>query len=264
VTGRFAAAGELASTILAPGQVGYHPYDLYPTPDGRGDPNKAKALLAQAGYPHRLIPGFATLGSGRLAATRKPIEASLLRAGIHLKVTTDQPGAPHFEALGNPAKRLEHQLAQSGWALDHLGDNARQSIVPQDDSRIPADVGADFSEYDNPAVNRLIDRALAEPSRDAGRPCGPSSTSGSCGMRPGAAGVGAVRVPVGPEGPRLGVRPLRARARPHRRVAGPAEFLTAAVSPARPSRRGHRSQQVSRGVPAATCPGHAGPRHCSA
>lgn len=42
MTGRFAAAGELASTILAPGQVGYHPYDLYPTPDGRGDPNKRR------------------------------------------------------------------------------------------------------------------------------------------------------------------------------------------------------------------------------
>jgi ABC-type transport system substrate-binding protein len=31
---RFAATGELASTILAPGSLGYHPYDLYPTPGG--------------------------------------------------------------------------------------------------------------------------------------------------------------------------------------------------------------------------------------
>jgi peptide/nickel transport system substrate-binding protein len=166
IAGRYAATGELASTILAPGSLGYHPYDLYPTPGEQGDPAKARALLAEAGYPNGLTLGFATLGSGRLAATRKPIEASLARAGIRLKVHTDRPEGPHFEALANPAKRLEHQLAQSNWGPDYLGDNARQSIVPQYDSRVPREVGGDFSEYDNPTVNGLIDRALAEPDRD--------------------------------------------------------------------------------------------------
>jgi len=164
VAGRFAATGELASTIMAPGSLGYRHYDLYPTPGGRGDPAKARALLAAAGYPHGLTLGFATFGSGRLAAGRKPIEDSLKRAGIRLKVTTNKEWDPHFEALRNPAKRLEHQLAQSGWILEYFGDNARQSIVAQYDSRL-TDTG-NFSEYDNPAVNRLIDRALAEPDWD--------------------------------------------------------------------------------------------------
>jgi peptide/nickel transport system substrate-binding protein len=31
--------------------------------------------------------------------------------------------------------------------------------VPQYDSRLPSSVSANFSEYDNPEVNRLIDRA---------------------------------------------------------------------------------------------------------
>jgi len=165
IAGRYAAAGELASTILAPGSLGYRPYDLYPTPGGRGDPAKARALLAEAGYPHGLTLGFATL-SGRLAAGTKPIEASLRKAGIRLKVTTHREWGPHFEALSNPAKRLEHQLAQRGWIPDYLGDNARQSIVPPYDSRLDPAVSGDFSEYDNPKVNRLIDRALAEPGRD--------------------------------------------------------------------------------------------------
>jgi ABC-type transport system substrate-binding protein len=160
---RFAATGELASTILAPGSLGYHAYDLYPTPGGRGDPAKARALLAAAGYPNGLTLGFATLGSGRLAAGRKPIEASLKRAGIRLKVTTNEGPNPHFEALADPAKRLEHQLAQGGWISDYLGDNARQTILPQYDSRLHIN---NFSEYHNPAVNRLIDRALAEPDWD--------------------------------------------------------------------------------------------------
>jgi peptide/nickel transport system substrate-binding protein len=164
IAGRFAASGELASTIMAPGSLGYHHYDLYPTPGGQGDPAKARALLAAAGYPKGLTLGFATLGSGRLAAGRKPIEESLKKAGIRLKVTTNLPWDPHFQALGNPAKRLEHQLGQNGWLPDYLGDNARHWIVPQYDSRLP-DSG-NFSEYHNPTVNRLIDRALAEPNRD--------------------------------------------------------------------------------------------------
>jgi peptide/nickel transport system substrate-binding protein len=163
IAGRWAAIGELASTIMAPGSLGYRHYDLYPTPGGRGDPAKARALLAEAGYPNGLTLGFATL-SGRLAAGRKPIEESLKRAGIRLKVTINREWEPHFQALGNPAKRLEHQLAQSGWRLDYLGDNARQSIVPQYDSRLGFQ--DNFSEYHNPAVNRLIDRALAEPDPD--------------------------------------------------------------------------------------------------
>jgi len=159
----FAATGELASTIMAPGSLGYRPYDLYPTPGGRGDPAKAKALLAEAGYPNGLTLGFATWGS--MAAGTVPIEESLKKAGIRLKVTTNR-GDSHFEALRNPAKRLERQLAQSGIGYN-FGDNARGTIVPQYDSRLGFQDNQDnFSEYHNPAVNRLIDRALAEPDRD--------------------------------------------------------------------------------------------------
>ena len=105
------------------------------------------------------------MGSGSLAAGRKPIEASLKKAGIDLRVTTNREWHPHFDALGNPAKRLEHQLAQGGWLPDYRGDNARMAIVTQYDSRIDPAVSGNFSEYYSPAVNRLIDRALAEPDQ---------------------------------------------------------------------------------------------------
>jgi peptide/nickel transport system substrate-binding protein len=165
VTGRFAAAGELASTIMAPGSLGYRHYDLYPTPGGRGDPAKAKALLAEAGYPNGLTLTFVTWGSGKYAGTLEPIKASLARAGIRLKVKTFRQLDLFDKSLAIPAKRLEHQLGQSVWRPDYLGDNARQSIVTQYDSRIDPTVSGNLSEYHNPAVNRLIDRALAEPDR---------------------------------------------------------------------------------------------------
>ena len=166
LAGRHAPAGELASTILAPGSLGYHPYDLYPTPGGRGDPAKARALLAEAGYPNGLTLGFVALGNDRYAATIKPIEESLKRAGIDLKVTRYQGADLWEKSLAIPAKRLEHQLGQTIWNPDYLGDNARQTIVSQFDGRLlHSNLVANFSEYNNPAVNRLIDRALAEPDQ---------------------------------------------------------------------------------------------------
>jgi peptide/nickel transport system substrate-binding protein len=165
IAGRFAPTGELASTILAPTSLGYQPYDLYPTPEGRGDPARAKALLAEAGHPKGLTLGFATFGSGRLAAGNQAIKESLAKAGIRLKVKSFKPDELHEKSLAVPARRLEHQVGHSGWTNSWPGDNARDTVEPRYDSRFPLAVGANFSEYDNPAVNRLIDRALAEPDQ---------------------------------------------------------------------------------------------------
>jgi peptide/nickel transport system substrate-binding protein len=165
-SGRSRPAGELASTILAPGSPGYHHYDLYPTPGGRGDPAKAKALLAEAGYPNGLTLGFTTAGTGGFAAARKPIQESLAKAGIRLKPKIYQLKYLWEKGLGVPSKRLEHQLGQTAWCPDFIGDNARGTIVPLFDGSLDPAMSVNFSEYDNPTINRLIDRALAEPDRD--------------------------------------------------------------------------------------------------
>jgi ABC-type transport system substrate-binding protein len=164
VAGRYAPTGELASTILAPNSLGYQHYDLYPTPGGRGDPAKAKALLAEAGYPKGLTLGFVTFSSGTRAAGNKAIKDSLARAGIRLKVKSFKPDQLHEQSLAIPEKRLEHQVGHSGWGNTWPGDNARDTIEPRYDSRLHG-IDGNFSEYHNPAVHRLIDRALAEPDQ---------------------------------------------------------------------------------------------------
>jgi peptide/nickel transport system substrate-binding protein len=162
---RFAPTGELASTILAPGTLGYQRYDRYPTLGGRGDPARAKALLAEAGYPRGLTLSYATTSTGSYAAPTKAIKDSLARAGIRLNVNTYKGKALWEESLLLPAKRLDHQLGHGIWCQDYPGDNARQWIVNQYDGRLPLGVSGNFSEYNNRHVNRLIDRALAEPDQ---------------------------------------------------------------------------------------------------
>jgi peptide/nickel transport system substrate-binding protein len=58
---RFGATGQLASTIMAPGSLGYHHYDLYPTPGGPGDPAKAQGVAGRGRLPRRADPGLCVL-----------------------------------------------------------------------------------------------------------------------------------------------------------------------------------------------------------
>ena len=52
-----AYAGAPATTVLSPTLAGHSTFDLYPSQDAAGDPDKARELLAEAGYlppcPHR-------------------------------------------------------------------------------------------------------------------------------------------------------------------------------------------------------------------
>jgi peptide/nickel transport system substrate-binding protein len=105
-------------------------------------------------------------GTGSYVDTIKPIRDSLARAEIHLKPKTYTENDLFGKSLAIPAKRLEHQVGQGIWGFDYPGDNARQTIVTQYDGRLDPAVGGNFSEYNSPEVNRLIDRALAEPDRD--------------------------------------------------------------------------------------------------
>lgn len=158
-------AGDIGSSILPPTQFGYSKYNLYPSKDSRGNPEKAKQLLREAGYPNGLTLNYVGMSTGYGPAVTTAIQASLGRAGIKLKIKTYQGFSIYFESLLFPAKRLEHQIADAEWCPDYPGDGARSFFLPlfHSESIMPA-ANNNMAEYAVPEVDRKIDAALAERS----------------------------------------------------------------------------------------------------
>ncbi len=160
-------AGDPASTILTPTLLGYQKYDLYPTPDNRGDPVKAKQLLVQAGFSNGITLTYVGPDSGKGDAVNTAVQASLLRAGIKLKIHKYAGSAVYTDSLQLTRKRAEHQIGQAAWCPDYPGDGTRSFMVPLVDGRsIQASANNNYGEEDNPAINAKIDQALAEPDRN--------------------------------------------------------------------------------------------------
>src|SRR6266571_575738 len=159
-------AGDPASTVLTPTLVGFNKYDLYPSPDSKGDVAKAKQLLTDAGFPNGITLNYVGQNAGKSAQVNTAVQAGLARAGIKLKVKTFSGYSIYTDSLGLPRKRAEHQMGNAGWCPDYPGDGARSFVVPLLDGRSIQPAGNNnYGEYDNPAVNTKIDQALAEPDK---------------------------------------------------------------------------------------------------
>ncbi len=163
--GRLAA--EPATTILPPTLAGYQKYDLYPSPGNRGDPVKAKQLLAQAGYPDGVTVTMVSDSSGDGPAILTSLSESLGKAGIKIKNKAYGYPAILSESLQLPSKAAEHQIGQGGFCPDYPGNGARTLIgVLLDGRKITPQFNNNFGNYNSPKTNRLIDQAIAAPTKD--------------------------------------------------------------------------------------------------
>jgi peptide/nickel transport system substrate-binding protein len=153
--------GAIASTVLPPSMLGYHTYGLYRTPGDRGDPERARKLLAEAGHPDGVTLTFASHSDGHIVLMDSAIEGSLARAHIRLARKT-YASEKLLDVLRVRSQRKEHQIMDMAWCPDWPGDSARSFAVPLLDSRQPPSNSFNYGEYDNRDVNWLIDSALAE------------------------------------------------------------------------------------------------------
>ncbi len=150
-----------AHGLLIPGMLGHDP-TLPPYPH---DPAKARALLAEAGYPNGfdveyVIP--ADEEAERLAAS---LQADLADVGVRVRIQ-EMSLATYGTVIA-----LEHgpPFSKIGWVADY--PDPTTFLDAKFHSRaISAESSSNDSFYANPALDRLLDDARAEPDparRDA-------------------------------------------------------------------------------------------------
>ena len=169
IGGRY--AGEPASTILSPTLAGYSAFDLYPSQDSRGDPDAAKQLLADAGYPDGVKLTYVGQSSATWKALYGALEASLARARIRLEPKFYGRDDIYPRSLRLQSKKDDRQLGAARWCPDYPGNGTRSFIgVLLDGRKITPTANNNYGNYDNPKVNDMIDQAYAtadEPARNA-------------------------------------------------------------------------------------------------
>jgi ABC-type transport system substrate-binding protein len=153
--------------VIPPGNVGYQQFDMYPTPDHRGDPATCRRMLAQAGYPHGLVLTDVARNAGNHPAVAQAVQASLRQCGVTTRILPVTQADYYGKYLNDPSasRRGVWDISEPGWVPDWFGNNGRAIIEPLFDGRTYGPNSTDYGDYDNAAVNALIDRALSSPDQ---------------------------------------------------------------------------------------------------
>lgn len=147
--------------ILPEGIFGHSAFDLFPTKDDKGDPEKARALLAAAGYPNGLTLKMPFRNLGLDPAVAQVIQASLEKAGFKIDLVPTPASDFYARLITNfdNAKNGVWDLVPSGWSPDWPGGAARTIYYPQ--YTYNGTHGTfNFSDYNNPKATALADQAL--------------------------------------------------------------------------------------------------------
>jgi peptide/nickel transport system substrate-binding protein len=154
-----AYAGAPATTVLSPTLSGHTTFDLYPSQDAAGDPDKARELLAEAGHPNGVKLTYVGQSTAKWKALYRALETSLGRAGIRLQPTFYKGLDAYSKSLRLRAKRHEHHLGGARWCPDVPGNGARSVGVLLDGRLVRPTSNNNYGSYNNPKVNSLIDQA---------------------------------------------------------------------------------------------------------
>jgi peptide/nickel transport system substrate-binding protein len=157
------ALAQATGQILPPEIVGFQETDPFATPGNKGDTEKAKQLLAEAGFPNGLKLKMPYRNDGMYPNIATVIQQDLAKAGVTLEMTPMTRNTFYQQYLQNPdaTKNGAWDIAPVGWTPDYLGNAARGFFVPLLDGRTYAKGSPNYGGYNNDELNKLIDKALA-------------------------------------------------------------------------------------------------------
>ncbi len=154
----------VASTILPESVTGHRDYDLYPSEGDAGDVEKARELLAEAGYPDGFPMTLDIRAQPVMQAQGEAVQQALARVGVDVSLNVIDVST-YYETIGTPSQ--QHDAAITGWCPD-WNSSASTFIAPLFDGRQIAEKGnQNLSQLNDPAVNEAIDAARSMTDLDA-------------------------------------------------------------------------------------------------
>ena len=147
--------------IFGLGVLGHHKFELYPSPGSKGDPEKAKELLAEAGFPDGITLKMPYRNKDMEATTAATIQASMARAGIKLELSPVTAADYYSKFMTNPVNTKEGtwDIAPVGWTPDWVGGAARSVFQPQFTFNGTHQT-YNYTDYNNPKANEIAAQAI--------------------------------------------------------------------------------------------------------
>jgi ABC-type transport system substrate-binding protein len=144
--------GTIAHEIIPPEFPAFEPLNLYPGPNLE----KARKLLAEAGYPDGFKADFYASNLDPNPRAAEVVQAQLRQVGIRTTIRLFDSSV-YYQLLGRPAENIPMGL--TGWYQDYP-DPSNFIDVLFNGNRITAVRNNNVSHYDNLEVNRLIEETL--------------------------------------------------------------------------------------------------------
>jgi peptide/nickel transport system substrate-binding protein len=143
---------DIATTMLPPTVAGQTDFDLYPSKDNAGDPEKAKELLAEAGLPDGFSFTLDIRSQPKMQAQAEAVQQALAKAGITVNFNLIDTST-YYEVIGTTSQ--QNDAAITGWCPDWASGS---TFLPPlfDGSQIFPKGNSNIAQLNDPAVNERI------------------------------------------------------------------------------------------------------------
>jgi peptide/nickel transport system substrate-binding protein len=158
-----AKVAQPVSQILGSIDVGYQPFNLYPTAGSKGDPKKTRQLLAAAGYPNGITLKLLYPTDSYNPQVAQLMQSDLQAAGVHVQMVPATLN-DFINTISTPSDgaRGTWDLALLFWVPDWFGINGRSVLEPMTDGSHYGPNSVDYGDYNSSVTDNLIQEALTQ------------------------------------------------------------------------------------------------------